>query len=153
MIGASFSSYGRSAYDGQRGLDVIIALAALLIVAPVMVLIALAIISDSRGPVFFSQIRLGRDRRPFCLYKFRKFYHGSASEGHNVTLKSDARMTRVGRLLERTKLDELPQLWNVLIGDMSIVGPRPESMAFAGCFTGSFCYVLDHRPGLLGPNQ
>lgn len=137
----------------RRGFDIAIALAVLIMMAIAMIVIALAIISDSPGPVFFAQVRLGRDGRPFRLYKFRKFHHRPDSGGADLTQKNDARMTRVGRVLERTKLDELPQLWNVLVGEMSIVGPRPESLAFADCFTGSFRYVLEHTPGLLGPNQ
>jgi lipopolysaccharide/colanic/teichoic acid biosynthesis glycosyltransferase len=148
------SSSGSFACSMPRALDVAIALAALLLVAPAMVLIALAIVTDSPGPLFFSQVRLGRNGRPFRLHKFRKFHHRRpAFGGCEVTLRTDPRMTRTGRLLERTKLDELPQLWNVLVGEMSIVGPRPESLAFADCFTGSFCRILDHTPGLLGPNQ
>ncbi|MDR3531275.1 MAG: sugar transferase [Rhodopila sp.] len=153
MIGRSRASSRCFAGSARRGLDVVIAMAALIMVAPAMFFIALAIISDSPGPVFFSQVRLGRDGRPFRLHKFRKFYHRLDGGGCDVTLRNDARMTRVGRLLERTKLDEVPQLWNVLVGEMSIVGPRPESLVFADCFTGPFRSILDHTPGLLGPNQ
>jgi lipopolysaccharide/colanic/teichoic acid biosynthesis glycosyltransferase len=138
---------------GRRALDVAIAVAALIVLAPTMLLIAVLIRIESSGPVFFRQIRLGRGGRPFYLYKFRKFWqHADATHGA-VTLKNDPRMTRVGRILERTKFDELPQFWNVLIGDMSIVGPRPETLDFADCFGNDFRMVLDYTPGLLGPSQ
>ncbi len=137
----------------RRGSDAVVALAGLIVAAPAMIVIALAIRAETAGPVFFSQIRLGRYGRHFRLYKFRKFRHGSGTSGQMVTLKDDPRMTRVGRILERTKLDELPQLWNVLIGDMSIVGPRPESLQFADCFSGAYQRLLDYSPGLFGPSQ
>src|SRR5581483_5232537 len=111
----------------RRAFDVTAALVGLLIFLPLLAAIALAVRIDTPGPVFYSHIRLGRDGRHFLLYKFRKFAHG-APPGISVTLKDDARMTRVGRFIERVKLDELPQLWNVLVGDMSIVGPRPETI-------------------------
>jgi lipopolysaccharide/colanic/teichoic acid biosynthesis glycosyltransferase len=136
----------------KRGFDVSVAAFGLLLGAPVMILIALAIRAETKGPIFFSQIRLGLHGRHFRLYKFRKFRHDQ-SPGCTVTLKDDPRMTAVGRFLERMKLDELPQLWNVLIGDMSIVGPRPESLHFADCFTDRFQRVLEYRPGLFGPSQ
>jgi lipopolysaccharide/colanic/teichoic acid biosynthesis glycosyltransferase len=87
------------------------------------------------------------------LHKFRKFHVQANQSSLAVTLKNDSRMTRVGRVLERTKLDELPQLWNVLVGDMALVGPRPESLAFADCFGGTYSRILDHRPGIFGPCQ
>jgi lipopolysaccharide/colanic/teichoic acid biosynthesis glycosyltransferase len=136
----------------RRVFDVWAAVLGLLLTAPVMVLIPLAIRIETTGPIFFSQIRVGLHGRHFRLYKFRKF-HDDPTPGCTVTLKDDPRMTRVGWFLERMKLDELPQLWNVLIGDMSIVGPRPESLHFADCFTGRFRRVLEYTPGLFGPSQ
>lgn len=135
----------------RRLFDVVTALAGILCFLPVLIPVIVAIKLDSPGPVFFSQPRLGQHGRLFRLYKFRKFRDGSG--GRAVTLKNDERMTRVGRFLERTKIDEVPQLWNVLKGDMAIVGPRPETLDFADCFQGSFRAVLDHRPGIFGPNQ
>lgn len=136
---------------GRRLFDIVVALAGLAVLLPVLPAVALAIVVDTPGPVLFSQLRLGRHGRPFRLYKFRKFRDGAA--GLAVTLKDDGRMTRIGRILERTKMDEIPQLWNVLRGDMSIVGPRPETLAFADCFRGDYRGLLDHRPGIFGPNQ
>lgn len=137
----------------RRGLDVIVAVTGLTAAAPIMVLLGVVIRLETPGPIFFRQLRLGCGGRPFCLFKFRKFAHDLNSKGTAVTLKNDPRMTRVGRLLERSKLDELPQLWNILRGDMSIVGPRPETLDFADCFRGGYQDVLDHKPGLFGPNQ
>jgi lipopolysaccharide/colanic/teichoic acid biosynthesis glycosyltransferase len=137
----------------RRALDVAGALTALTVLAPLMLAIAVLIRIDSRGPIFFGQLRLGRDGRPFRLYKFRKFRHAADPDGWGVTLRDDPRMTRVGRLLERSKFDELPQFWNILVGHMSLVGPRPETLDFADCFENGYERVLDHVPGLFGPNQ
>ncbi len=135
----------------RRLFDVTLALAGLILFLPVLIPVVFAIRLDSPGPIFFSQTRLGQNGRLFRLYKFRKFHDGIA--GRAVTLKGDSRMTRVGRFLERTKIDEVPQLWNVLKGDMAVVGPRPETLDFADLFHGVYRGVLDHRPGLFGPNQ
>lgn len=143
----------RRRLDTQRALDCLVAALALVWIAPLMVLIALAVRIESRGPIFFSQTRLGRDGVHFRLRKFRKFHEQGNKKSLAVTLRNDPRMTRVGRVLERTKLDELPQLWNVLVGDMALVGPRPESLAFADCFNEAFRHVLDYRPGIFGPCQ
>src|SRR5262249_33709149 len=118
----------------RRAFDVAGALTALIVLAPLMGMIAILIRVDSPGPVFFRQLRLGRDGEHFHLYKFRKFRHAGDLRGLGVTLPGDPRMTRVGRLLERSKFDELPQFLNILIGDMSLVGPRPETLDFADCF-------------------
>lgn len=145
---------------GRRAFDVTMAAAGLFMLAPLMLLISLAICAESGRPVFFSQTRVGQHGRHFRLHKFRKFQragplgnHAVTLQDRAVTLRDDNRMTRVGRLLARTKLDELPQFWNVLTGDMSIVGPRPESLAFADCFGERYQAVLDFRPGIFGPNQ
>ena len=110
----------------KRVEDVVIALFGLLLTLPLMLLIALAIKVDSRGPVFFKQKRLGANNQPFDLLKFRSMYEEQADLlGHQLTRAGDPRITRVGSLLRRTSMDELPQLINVLRGDMSLVGPRP----------------------------
>jgi lipopolysaccharide/colanic/teichoic acid biosynthesis glycosyltransferase len=137
----------------RRCVDVALSLIGLIVFAPLMLLIVIAIRLDSPGPSLFRQVRLGQQGRHFRLYKFRKFVDGPGSAGPAVTLKNDPRMTRIGRLLEHSKLDELPQLWNILIGEMSLVGPRPETLNFAECFIGRFRSVLDFRPGLFGPSQ
>lgn len=136
----------------RRGLDVLLASTALLLLAPLLALLAMLISSESGWPVLFSQTRIGEGGRHFRLYKFRKF-SVRAPVGNAVTLKDDCRLTRVGKFLAETKLDELPQLWNVLTGDMTLVGPRPESLAFADCFGERYGAVLVFRPGIFGPNQ
>lgn len=136
-----------------RVLDMAVTLAGFLVLAAPMAVIALTICSESGRPVFFSQIRLGRSGRHFRLYKFRKFHRDAGTGGRAITSKDDPRLTRVGKVLERTKLNELPQLWNVLKGDMSMVGPRPETLNFADCFTEDYRRVLDYKPGIFGPSQ
>ncbi len=118
-----------------------------------MLFIAIAIRLDSPGSVIFSQQRLGQHGRRFKMHKFRKFPDNWGSKGPGVTMQGDARMTKVGRFLEKTKLDELPQLWNILRGEMSFVGPRPECERYADLFTGEYSAVLNYRPGIFGPNQ
>ena len=125
----------------------------LILVAPVFLVLAVAIVIDSGFPVFFSQERLGVGGRLFRMYKFRKFAADIGTNTRPLTLANDSRCTRLGRFLEKTKLDELPQLWNILRGEMAIVGPRPEVPDFADCFIGPLRRVLDHRPGILGPSQ
>ena len=106
---------------------------------------------SSRGPVLFSQERVGRGGRPFRLLKFRSMRPGSESAGALVTGKGDPRVTSVGRWLRRTKLDELPQLWNVVRGDMSLVGPRPEVPRYVAYYTPEQHRVLEVRPGITDP--
>ncbi len=137
----------------KRVLDILVAVAGVAFFGPLMALVAVAICLESGRPVLFSQIRLGHGGRHFRLYKFRKFYDTGHAGGRALTVKDDARLTRVGKFLVRTKLDELPQLWNVLAGDMSIVGPRPETLSFADCFGETYRKVLDYKPGIFGPNQ
>jgi lipopolysaccharide/colanic/teichoic acid biosynthesis glycosyltransferase len=135
----------------KRIIDVTLAVIGLLIAAPIMAAIALLVWLDSPGPVFFAQQRLGLHGNLFWLYKFRKFPANWSGAGPYVTTARDIRMTRIGAVLERTKLDELPQLWNILKGDMSFVGPRPESTHFADLFQGQYAEVLGSQPGLFGP--
>jgi UDP-N-acetyl-D-glucosamine dehydrogenase len=137
----------------KRVLDLVLAFCGLIFLSPLLVLIASAIYLDSGMPLIFRQIRLGQGGRHFYIYKFRKFRQKDGNVGLAVTLGNDSRLTRVGRVLMRTKLDELPQLWNVLRADMSMVGPRPEVLDFADCFKDEYRKVLDVKPGIFGPNQ
>lgn len=137
---------------GSRSLDIIVASVALLVLALPMLAVACAIAVDDL-PILFVQTRLGKHSQPFSMFKFRKFRSTCGTDGCPLTMAMDARMTRVGRFLAATKLDELPQLWNVLRGDMAIIGPRPESLAFADCFQNGFEQILEYKPGLLGPSQ
>jgi lipopolysaccharide/colanic/teichoic acid biosynthesis glycosyltransferase len=137
----------------ERAFDVLVAIVAILVLGPLMLVIALAVRLESPGPVFFCQTRIGRGGRRFGMYKFRKFHRNAGNSGSPLTLHKDPRLTRVGAALMATKLDELPQLWNVIRGDMAIVGPRPESLAFADCFQDGREELLRYKPGLLGPCQ
>jgi len=137
----------------RRMLDILTSGMALFVTSPVFLIVALAIRIESGGPILFSQLRLGQNGRPFSIYKFRKFRADCDRHGYPLTLDGDNRLTKVGRVLAATKLDELPQLWNVLRGDMSLVGPRPESLAFNDCFRDGFEALLEHKPGIFGPCQ
>jgi lipopolysaccharide/colanic/teichoic acid biosynthesis glycosyltransferase len=121
----------------------------LLFLLPVL-LIALAIKLTSRGSVFYTQKRVGRDGKLFTTIKFRTMSTGAEREGP-ITAASDSRITPIGRFLRRYKLDELPQLWNVLAGAMSFVGPRPDVPGYADRLTGEARNILRLRPGITGP--
>ena len=153
MNGQGFFTAATAAAAFRRAVDILLAGIAMLVLAPLLLVIALAIWLESGGPTLFRQTRLGQGGKRFVMYKFRKFHADAGQAGSPLTLEQDPRMTRVGRLLMKTKCDELPQLWNVLGGDMAIVGPRPESLAFADCFENGWQELLVHKPGLLGPCQ
>ncbi len=136
-----------------RAFDIAVSLTVLVLILPVMVLIAFAIAIESGFPIFYIQKRLGMAGTLFGMYKFRKFGPAEGETGSPLTLEHDSRLTRVGAFLARTKLDELPQIFNVLRGEMAIVGPRPESLSFAKCFTPHFRALLRYRPGIVGPSQ
>jgi lipopolysaccharide/colanic/teichoic acid biosynthesis glycosyltransferase len=137
----------------RRVLDIVCSGAAMLVLAPVVAVATLAIWIEGGRPILFSQLRLGLNGRPFRMYKFRKFSADCDDRGCPLTMQDDGRLTKVGRVLAASKLDELPQLWNVLRGDMSLVGPRPESLVFADCFRNGFERIHEHKPGLFGPCQ
>lgn len=133
----------------RRFLDVLLSGVGLLVAAPLMGALAVWIRLDSPGGAVFRQVRIGRGGEPFRLYKLRTM---RPSEGSGLTQgHGDPRITRVGRWLRRTKLDELPQLWNVFRGDMSLVGPRPEVPQFVAHYTEEQRAVLRARPGLTDP--
>jgi lipopolysaccharide/colanic/teichoic acid biosynthesis glycosyltransferase len=113
--------------------------------------VAIAVRLGSAGPVLYTQERVGKDGKSFDLYKFRSMRSGADRDGALVTGGGDPRVTRVGRLLRATKLDELPQLWNVLRGDMSLVGPRPEVPRYVAHYTPDQRRVLAVRPGITDP--
>jgi len=137
----------------RRILDIIVSLLGLVFTLPVTGVVMLILASESPLHIFFAQTRMGLNGRPFQMYKFRKFPINWKDHGPGVTVAFDSRMTKLGMFLERTKIDELPQLWNILRGDMSVVGPRPESMAFKDLYVGEFAEVLRFKPGIFGPNQ
>ncbi|MFG2497178.1 sugar transferase [Streptomyces sp. NPDC048441] len=132
-------------------LDIAVSLAGLVALSPLLAVVAVLVRMTSRGPVLFRQQRIGEGGREFTLYKFRTLRPDMA--GPEVTGSDDARVTRVGRQLRRLSLDELPQLFNVARGDMTLVGPRPETPGLARRYPPGCRWVLDHRPGLTGPVQ
>jgi lipopolysaccharide/colanic/teichoic acid biosynthesis glycosyltransferase len=119
----------------------------MLLLWPAFLVIAVLIKRDSPGPVLFTQVRIGRDMRPFVIYKFRTMVM-EADAGRPLTVGCDQRITRLGRFLRECKLDELPQLFNILKGDMSVVGPRPEVPRYVDLFGTQYARILRVRPGL-----
>ena len=132
----------------KRLFDILFSLIFLVLLSPLFLIIALGVKTCSKGEVIYRQKRLGRNGRLFTMYKFRSMVTGADMEGSHLTGQNDRRITRFGRILRKTKLDELPQLFNVLKGDMSIVGPRPEVEDFKEHYTGDFSRILDIRPGI-----
>ena len=137
----------------KRGMDCIASFLGLVGLSPLLALVAILIKLDSRGPVFYKQIRVGRMARPFTLWKFRSMQQGAEEHGVQCTALDDPRITRIGRWLRRWRIDELPQLVNVIKGEMSLVGPRPERPAFVNELRSTIPYYdLRHtvRPGITG---
>ena len=132
----------------KQAFDIVVAFVGLLLLSPLLLLVALLITIDSRGPVFFRQERVGRDFRPFLIYKFRTMVQDASRKGGSITFGLDPRITRVGRLLRKTKIDELPQLINVLRGEMSFVGPRPEVWQYVELFRQDYEEILKVLPGI-----
>jgi len=135
----------------KRVLDIMCSSLGLLFLLPFILIIAIAIRLDSTGPVYFRGERIGRGGLPFRIFKFRSMVQDALSRGPRITAENDLRLTRVGRVLRELKLDELPQLINVLSGDMSLVGPRPEDPRYVGYFTLEQRKILDFRPGITSP--
>jgi lipopolysaccharide/colanic/teichoic acid biosynthesis glycosyltransferase len=134
---------------GKRAFDLVLAALGLVLLAPPLLVIALAIKLDSPGPVFFRQERVGRRGVPFRIHKFRTMTQAPAAHDLQITVGDDARITRVGAWLRRTKVDELPQLIDVLLGRMSIVGPRPEVARYVARYPAELRdKVLSVRPGI-----
>jgi len=132
----------------KRVFDLVLSVLALAVVWPVFVAIAIAVKLDSPGPVFYRGVRTGRYGHPFRIYKFRTMVPDAASLGGGSTAKDDPRITRVGHLLRKYKLDELPQLLNVIKGEMSLVGPRPELPQYTSQYTVQEQAILSVRPGI-----
>lgn len=131
-----------------RFFDILLSGLGLILLSPLLVLIYVLIRMESRGPGFYSQKRIGKDGAPFRLYKFRSMRRG-ADKGHLITVGGrDGRITKVGYYIRKYKIDELPQLWNVLIGDMSLVGPRPEVERYVRLYTPEQRIVLLVKPGI-----
>ena len=130
----------------KRLIDIVAAAAALLLLSPVFITVAALVIAASGFPIFFKQRRIGKDFHAFWLWKFRTMRTDSA--GTAITVSGDFRVTRIGRILRAMKLDEIPQFWNVLRGDMSLVGPRPELPEYVNLFRNRYRSVLTVRPGI-----
>jgi exopolysaccharide biosynthesis polyprenyl glycosylphosphotransferase len=154
LASESWQPEGDQTYDlVKRALDATLVLLTLPLWLPMTLLVAVAVRVDSPGPVLFSQWRAGRDGRPFLLHKFRSMRHEDLAPTAQFAQRDDQRVTRWGRIMRRTRIDELPQLWNVLVGDMSLIGPRPEQLAFVDQFAHEIpSYPYRHlvRPGLTG---
>jgi putative colanic acid biosynthesis UDP-glucose lipid carrier transferase len=144
---------GADAIAGKRLLDVAVSLLALVILAPLLVLASIAIVLDSRGPLLFAQRRTGLNGKTFPILKFRSMH--VTEDGADVTqaVRGDARVTRIGRIIRKLSIDELPQLFNVLAGDMSLVGPRPHAVAhddYYGAAISNYAVRFQVKPGITG---
>jgi lipopolysaccharide/colanic/teichoic acid biosynthesis glycosyltransferase len=135
----------------KRAFDVVLALCGLAVLSPLLLLLVVMIPLASKGPVFYTARRVGRGGRLFKVYKFRSMVAHAAELGPGITGAGDPRVTGLGRLLRRTKLDEVPQLLNVVRGDMSLVGPRPEGPQYVELYTPEQRRVLNVRPGVTSP--
>jgi lipopolysaccharide/colanic/teichoic acid biosynthesis glycosyltransferase len=134
----------------KRMFDVTVAFIGLFLLWPFILIIALVVKFTSQGPALFVQERIGKAGKVFYCYKFRSMVKNAEKEG-SITVATDLRITAVGKTLRKYKLDELPQLWNVLIGKMSFVGPRPDVSGYADTLKGDDAVVLGLRPGITGP--
>jgi lipopolysaccharide/colanic/teichoic acid biosynthesis glycosyltransferase len=134
-----------------RLFDFVAAAVGLLLLSPLLAVVAILIVATSAGPVFHKAQRVGRGGQTFRLYKFRSMVAGADRIGPRITAAGDARITPVGRFLRRTKIDELPQLINVLKGEMSLVGPRPEDPRYVALYTAEQRQLLAVRPGITSP--
>lgn len=134
----------------KRAFDLLLSVAGMIALAPLFLAIAILIKCTSPGPVLYRARRAGRHGRPFTLYKFRTMVVNADRMGAGITAHDDPRITKVGQVLRRSKLDELPQLWNVVKGDMSLVGPRPEDPRYVADYTSEQRRVLSVRPGITG---
>jgi len=132
----------------KRIFDIVGAVLGLLLLTPFGVVVAFLIKLDSKGPIFFRQERLGKGFRPFPIYKFRTMILEAQHRGGPITFGGDPRITRMGRFLRKTKTDEIPQLFNVLRGEMSFVGPRPEVLHYVERFRKDYEEILKVRPGI-----
>jgi FlaA1/EpsC-like NDP-sugar epimerase/lipopolysaccharide/colanic/teichoic acid biosynthesis glycosyltransferase len=132
----------------KRLFDIIFSVIGLFLLLPLFIVIMILIKLDSHGPVFFAQKRIGKKFKPFNLYKFRATVHNGAKEGLSITADDDPQVTSVGRFLQKTKMENLPQLWNVLKGDMSLIGPKPEVRRYISKYRSDYREILKIRPGL-----
>jgi lipopolysaccharide/colanic/teichoic acid biosynthesis glycosyltransferase len=135
----------------KRTFDLVVSFLVVLVALPLWLLVALAIVLDSHGPVFYRATRVGKDAKLFRMFKFRTMVTDAATRGPGITRDGDPRVTRLGRFLRKLKIDEMPQLINVLKGEMSIVGPRPEDPRYVAYYTPEQRGVFRVRPGMASP--
>jgi lipopolysaccharide/colanic/teichoic acid biosynthesis glycosyltransferase len=133
---------------GKRIFDVATSIIGLIVLLPFFIIIAILIKLNDKGPIFYKQKRMGQNFKPFELLKFRTMVVNADKIGPAVTKDGDPRITKIGKFLRKTKLDELPQLWNVIRGDMSIVGPRPEVEKYIQYYEDDYKEILKVRPGI-----
>lgn len=132
----------------KRLIDIVLSLLGIILLSPFIIIIALIIKLTSKGPILFMQERIGYKGKSFKIFKFRTMIADAEKVGKQITVHGDSRITRIGKILRKLKLDELPQLFNVLIGDMSLVGPRPEVKKYVNMYTAEQREVLAVRPGI-----
>ena len=137
----------------KRCTDIIFSIIILILSFPILIISAIAIKLDSKGPVFFVHERMGYKGKPFKMFKFRGMIDNALNFGPELTQMNDPRITRVGKLLRRTSLDEIPQVINVLKGEMSIIGPRPEVISIASKYKEEQKKVFEFFPGITGISQ
>jgi lipopolysaccharide/colanic/teichoic acid biosynthesis glycosyltransferase len=135
-------------HTAKRLLDVTVSCLGLVLLSPLFAVLAILVKLDSKGPVFFRQERIGQGLKPFRIYKFRTMVADAHKKGGPITVGQDPRITRIGRILRKTKLDELPQLINVVNGEMSFVGPRPEVRQYVDLYRRDYEEILAIRPGI-----
>jgi len=132
----------------KRIFDFLVSLLGIIILSPVFIIVSIAIKLDSKGSILFLQKRVGKDEKEFNIYKFRTMVKDAEKLGKQITIGNDNRITKVGAFLRKFKIDELPQLFNVLLGDMSLVGPRPEVPKYVALYNNEQKKVLSIRPGI-----
>ena len=135
----------------KRIFDLIFTIPGLLILSPLFILVSIMIKADDGGPVFFLQERVGKDGKMFRMFKFRSMYTDAEKRGGQLTIGDDPRITKTGKFLRKTKIDEIPQLINVILGDMSLVGPRPEVAKYVHLYTPEQSRILKLIPGITDP--
>ncbi|MBS6164014.1 sugar transferase [Hydrogeniiclostridium mannosilyticum] len=150
---AGLLSHKKCSLFFKRLFDIVVSFLILLILSPVMLVLAIAIKLDSKGPVFYRQIRVGRYNKDFKIFKFRTMVQDADKKGLAITLNEDPRITRVGRLIRKCRLDEVSQLLNVLGGSMSFVGPRPEVRRYVEAYSPEGMATLLVRPGVTAPSS
>ena len=137
----------------KRFFDMALGSIGLIVASPILILSGLLIKLDSKGPIIFKQTRIGLNGKPFKIYKLRTMEISAGSNGPPITSSSDVRVTKIGSFLRKLKLDELPQFINILKGDMSFVGRRPETWTYRSLFKGRYKEILTYIPGIFGPSQ